>query len=89
VDEEYQKVVEEAWHEIPNDDIRLKLTQCKTTLTNWSRGKFGNNVALIKQKTRELKVLQRSESPENSDAIKTVQGEIEKLLEQEDLRWKQ
>jgi hypothetical protein len=38
---------------------------------------------------RELEVLQRSESPENSDAIKNAQGEIEKLLEQEDLRWKQ
>jgi hypothetical protein len=57
-------------------------------LTSWSRGKFGNNVALIKQKTQELELLQRSESPKNSDDIKNLQGEIEKLLEQEDLRWK-
>jgi hypothetical protein len=34
VEEEYQKVVEEAWHEIPTDDIQMKLIQCKTTLTN-------------------------------------------------------
>jgi hypothetical protein len=89
LDEEYRKVVEDAWHKIPNDDIRLKLTQCKTNLTNWSRGKFGNSVAIIKQKTRELEELQRQEGPENSDAIKKVQGEIDKLLEQEDLCWKQ
>jgi uncharacterized protein YceH (UPF0502 family) len=57
-------------------------------LTSWSRGKFRNNVALIKQKTQELELLQRSERPKNSDDIKNLQGEIEKLLEQEDLRWK-
>jgi hypothetical protein len=50
LDEEYQKVVEEAWHGIPNDDIRLKLTQCRTILTNWSRGKFGNKVLLSNRK---------------------------------------
>jgi hypothetical protein len=46
-------------------------------------------VALIKQKMRELELLQRSESPENSEDIKILKWEIEKLLEQEDLRWKQ
>jgi hypothetical protein len=85
LDEEYQKIVEEAWNEIPNDDVRSKLAQCRTSLTSWSRGKFGNTAALIKQKMRELELLQRSESPENSEDIKILKGEIEKLLEQEDL----
>jgi hypothetical protein len=66
-----------------------KLSQCRTSLTSWSRGKFNNTVALIKQKTLELELLQRSESHENSEDIKILKGEIKKLLEQEDLRWKQ
>jgi hypothetical protein len=89
LDEEYQKIVEEAWNEAPNDDVRVKLSQCRTKLTRWSRGKFGNIATLIKQKMRELGLLQRSESPENSEDIKILKGEIEKLLKQEDLRWKQ
>jgi hypothetical protein len=89
LDEEYQKIVEEAWNEAPYNDVQLKLSQCRTSFTSWSRGKFGNTVAFIKQKTLELELLQRSESPENSEDIKILKGEIEKLLEQEDLRWKQ
>jgi hypothetical protein len=34
-------------------------------------------------------MLQRNESSENSEDIKVLKGEIEMLLEQEDLRWKQ
>jgi hypothetical protein len=89
LDEEYQKIVEEAWNEAPNDDVRVKLSQCRTKLTRWSRGKFENIAPLIKQKMRELGLLQRSESPKNSEDIKILKGEVEKLLKQEDLRWKQ
>ena len=81
MDEKYQEMVEDTWNKAPNDDIWAKLSQCRTRLTRWSKGKFDNTVALIKQKMRELELLQRSESPKNIEDIKILKGEIEKLLE--------
>ena len=50
---------------------------------------LGDNATQIKMKTLEVEVLQRNEGPENSEAIKSLNVEIELLLEKEDLRWKQ
>jgi endonuclease/exonuclease/phosphatase family metal-dependent hydrolase len=89
LEEDYQQLIEETWNAVPNENTRAKLAQCRTSLLRWSKGKHGSNAALIKQKTKELELLQRYEGPENCEEIKNLNGEIEKLLEQEDLRWKQ
>jgi hypothetical protein len=44
---------------------------------------------LLKEKTKALELLQRDEGPENVEVIKRLQGEIEYILEQEDVKWKQ
>ena len=89
LEEGYQQVIEEAWNAAPNDDAVSKLTKCQTSLQKWSKGKLGDNVAQIKQKTHKLEALQRNKGPENSEDIKKLNAEIELLLEKEDLRWKQ
>jgi hypothetical protein len=44
---------------------------------------------LLEEKTKALEILQKDEGPENVEAIKRLQGEIEYILKQEDVKWKQ
>jgi hypothetical protein len=89
LEEGYQQVIEEAWNAAPNDDAISKLSKCRTSLQKWSKGKLGDNVAQIKQKTHKLEAIQRNEDLENSEDIKRLNAEIELLLEKEDMRSKQ
>jgi hypothetical protein len=89
LEEDYQHIIEEAWNVVPNGNTWSKLSKCRTSLIRRGNGKLGNNTVLNKQKTKELEVLQRHEGPKNGEAIKKLNAEIEVLLEQEDLRWKQ
>lgn len=89
LEEEYQQIIEEAWNAVPTENTRSKLSKCRTSRLRWSKGKSGRIVVFIKQKTKELEVLQQQEGPKNSEEIRKLNGEIEVLLEQEDLRWKQ
>ena len=88
-EEDYQQIIEEAWNAVLNDNTRSKLSKCRTNLLRWRKGKSGTNAAFIKQKTKEQEVPQRHEGPENCEERKKLNGKIEVLLEQEDLRWKQ
>ena len=85
----YQQVVEEAWNAEPNEDALSKLSECRISLRKWSKGILGDSATQIKRKTLEVEELQRNEGPENSEAIKSLNAEIELLLEKEDLYWKQ
>jgi hypothetical protein len=70
-------------------NVQQKLNTCQADLTRWSRRKFGDTEEKIKEKTKKLEVLQRSEGPEQREEIKVLKGEIDYLLEQEDVKWKQ
>jgi hypothetical protein len=89
LEEDYQQVIEEAWNAAPNEDAISKLSKCRASLQKWSKGKFENSAAQIKQKTHEVEELQHNEGLKNSEEIKLLNAEIELLLEKEDLRWKQ
>lgn len=89
MDKEYQQVIEDAWNVEPNETAWVKLLHCRANLSRWSKKKFGDTTALIKQKTHKLEELQRQEGPEHGEDIKKIKGEIELLLEHEDLWWKQ
>jgi hypothetical protein len=93
-DEEYGPLIQEAWEGGGNGEaamqmVRGKLDRCKSKLQRWSREKFGKNECLIKDKTKALTELQSLDGPEHNEAIKTLQHEIDVLLEYEDTRWKQ
>jgi hypothetical protein len=89
LEEDYQQVIEEAWNAAPNEDAISKLSKCRASLKKWSKGKFENSAAQIKQKAHEVEELQHNEGLENSEEIKLLNAKIELLLEKEDLRWKQ
>jgi hypothetical protein len=66
-----------------------KLVWCQKKLTAWSSRKFREADKELKKKTKALEELQLQEGAENWREIKKLQGEIESILEQEDIKWKQ
>lgn len=94
IDEECTNVIQNAWKEseggpTPMQLVRTKLASCQTQLTCWSSRKFGNAKKKLKEKTKQLKGLQRDEGPANWEAIKQLQTDIDVILEHEDTKWKQ
>ena len=94
LEHDFQNIVGTAWdsdtHASGNfGRLRDKLSQCSRALTNWSRGKTRHGERSIKALTAKLEALQRHEEPANRDTIRDIQGRIEKMLEQEDLKWRQ
>jgi hypothetical protein len=94
IDEDYKQVVDEAWVSgglggSKMQMVRQKLANCQADLSSWSSRKFGDASKKLKAKTKQLELLQRNEGPDTSVAIKVLKHEIDFILEQEDLRWKQ
>jgi hypothetical protein len=94
VDEEYKAVVAEAWLNgglggSKMQQVRQKLAACQADLSSWSSRKFGDAEKKITQKTKQLELLQREEGPNNYEAIKVLKKELDFIMEQEDIKWKQ
>jgi len=70
-------------------EVQALLTGCKDALSGWSSSKYGDIGRNIKALTLQLERLQRVESPTNLEEINQIQKDIDKLMEMEDLKWKQ
>jgi hypothetical protein len=93
-DEESREIITNAWNDGVGGDssiqvVQHKLETCKSALRRWNGQKYGCAEKAIKKKTKELEILQKNESVMDGLEIKKLQQEIDFLLEQEDLRWKQ
>jgi len=94
LDEECSVVVSEAWAK-EGDEGRSqghswsKLDRCKARLTEWSKAKFGNPKRTMDNLSKKLERLQNAENPRSLEAIKQVQRDLNKLLEMEEVRWRQ
>ncbi|XP_059461941.1 uncharacterized protein LOC132190932 [Corylus avellana] len=55
LDEDYHKIIEEAWNTETCRTARQKLHQCSKKLISWSKMKLGNTDAIIQQKTKSLR----------------------------------
>ncbi|XP_042950053.1 uncharacterized protein LOC122282165 [Carya illinoinensis] len=94
MDVEGEEVIRGGWSKVVDgqDDwekIKNKFNDCAQKLTKWSKGKNVDCVKEILLKTEELKKMQDVEGPQNIAAIKDLQKELDILLEQEDLKWRQ
>jgi hypothetical protein len=94
LDDEYNGIVQQAWDEGELGDTaittaRLKLANCQADLKRWSRKKFGNADRELKKKRKQLLELQSSFRVGVAADVKRLQDEINFILEQEDIRWKQ
>jgi hypothetical protein len=94
LDEEFNDVVQEAWAEGDTRGSALqtakqKLANCQSVLKRWSGNKFGNAERELKRKRKHLAELQAVSSVDNDETIKQLQADINFIMEQEDIRWKQ
>jgi hypothetical protein len=94
IDEEFNDVVREACEAWDTGGTtihtaRLKLANCQKGLKRWNGNKFGTAECDVKRKRMQLAVLQTSSTMDNDEAIKQLQEEINFILEQDDIRWKQ
>ena len=94
LDEEYNGIMQQAWDEGDSGDTAittaiLKLANCQADLKRWSGKKFGNANRELKKKRKQLLQLQSLPGTSFATDIKRLQDEIDFILEQEDIRWKQ
>lgn len=66
---------------------REKLQNCQQDLVDWCKNRLGRERHSLKFMYRRLDMLTKREHHDNLAEIKQVQGEINKLLEMEDIRW--
>lgn len=93
-DEEFHVAVKKAWEEGPTvgrklKEIKEKLAFCSKVLSKWGREKFGKMHKDLITRTAQLEILQQNEGPHNREEIHRLQGEINEILEMEDVKWRQ
>lgn len=69
--------------------VKRRLLTFQQELSCWSWRKFDNAEEQLKKKTKQLEELQRREGPTLAKAISKLQSEIDGILEQKDIKWKQ
>jgi hypothetical protein len=93
-DEESREVITSTWNDCLGGGssiqmVQQKLEMCKSALRRWNGKKYGCAEKAIKEKSKKLEILQENERGGDGPEIKKLQMEIDFLLEQEDIRWKQ
>jgi ribosomal protein L29 len=71
------------------DDVAGKLVSCRGVLSKWSRIKYGAVERDLKNKMAQLANLQLHEVPHNQGIIKELKKDIARILDQEEISWKQ
>ena len=66
-----------------------KIKQCRHALVDWSRNNFGNSKTKIQEKQKALEELSRENKAEHSQRIRTLKAEINTILHQDELFWRQ
>jgi hypothetical protein len=92
--EECPGIIKDAWEMgdvggVGMHSARSRLAHCQTKLSQWSYRKFGDSERVLEDKTKQLEELQRQEGAEDWPAIKALKGDIDVILENEDMKWKQ
>ena len=94
VENDFQEVCIRAWngtivHSNPWQQVGQKIQRCKSDLVTWKRTTCGQLKQTIRGLQNRLNLAyDRNEDQAGLD-IKNIKGELEKLLAQEDEKWKQ
>ncbi|XP_042954649.1 uncharacterized protein LOC122291063 [Carya illinoinensis] len=88
------EIVAEAWNKQMGERSRMevlmgKLESTQRKLSPWSRNLNRERMEAIKVKTHQLELLQRNAGPKNAREQKKLQVDLNLLLNQEDIKWKQ
>ncbi|XP_040994262.1 uncharacterized protein LOC121240798 [Juglans microcarpa x Juglans regia] len=73
----------------PQKKLQRDLAGCRNSLSRWCRNYVLRRDGEIKELSEKIKIIEEEEGPENICELKRLKGELNVLLEQEDLRWKQ
>jgi exonuclease III len=92
--ERAKRVVHQIWRvKIPRKEgwhaIKQKLGNSKQGLLRWQQVNKCPTEEVIKQKTQLISSLQEVEGMPDLVNIRTLQGEVNELMEEEDLKWRQ
>jgi hypothetical protein len=90
----YKEVVKKIWRAKPVGGNSLtkimgKLRYCQRPIKRWVVKKTQVSEQVIEKKSRELESMQAGEGPSDLKAERELKGEIQMLLEQQELKWKQ
>ena len=66
-----------------------KIKRCRFALVDWSRASGASSKTLLQEKQKQLEDLSSLNSVDHLDAIKGLKVEINNLLHQEELFWRQ
>ncbi|XP_042982759.1 uncharacterized protein LOC122311987 [Carya illinoinensis] len=87
------QVVEGVWRErgsgLSMQKLQRALTACSGALVRWSKMKEKEEGKNIKEKTAQLEELYNREVPQDVGGVKLLREEVGRLLEQENIKWKQ
>jgi hypothetical protein len=70
-------------------NVKSKLMSSQSACRQWRKTHSDPTEALISQKTNALGVLQEEADEESLGLVKSLQEEINDLIELEDLKWRQ
>jgi hypothetical protein len=69
--------------------VQKKLQACQKTLQHWAQKSGNKGEAQIQEKLGELQLLQQLADPNLAEAETSIKEELNVLLEQDDLKWRQ
>jgi hypothetical protein len=69
--------------------VKKNIASCQKKLTRWQRVNKDPTDGLIAKKTSEIQQLQEQEGVLHQTAIRVLQGEVNELLKQDDMKWRQ
>ena len=89
-----ERVIQEAWmtevgQGSPISILFEKIKKTRFALVTWSRVAFDNSKIIIQEKKKQLEALCSLNSADQLQAIKGLKFEINDLLHQEELAWRQ
>ncbi|XP_062158817.1 uncharacterized protein LOC133866306 [Alnus glutinosa] len=86
-------IIKKEWIKVPKrnfwDTVNRKLSRCRKSLQVWVRKSAKKEEHKIQGKTQELHSLQQLSNPELCVQERELQKDIQSLLEQEDVKWRQ
>lgn len=71
------------------EQLQARLKECSKALGHWSKYTFRERDRLIIVKTKRLRKMQSIEEGGNIEEVKGLREDVEIMLEQEDLKWRQ
>ncbi|XP_035542099.1 uncharacterized protein LOC118344807 [Juglans regia] len=70
-------------------NFQAGLDRCKQLLRTWSKDMNGKQRQLIRQRSEMIQELQRINQGDFNDTIKGYQREVNQLLAEEEIKWRQ